>query len=252
MHDLLFDFVVTIYYTGFGEEGTGNWCFKDGTISFQEIFALYQKHLTGKILCIIADCCFSGQWVVEYAKHLDGIKIGACGHQTRQQGLLIKVYASCHPDQKATINHYVSKKGIYYNDKDDSIRSYYIKKLSDTQTTFGFDFTSIKCLQLDGPKAPCRLSDIPAKCSWKWKELIATDCNNRPGSLIFTVRGTDRGQKAWHLVLVERKMLDSFHEKVATGNIDVANFGYVIKSGWGKDPPDDVIKHVELYGPNHY
>ena len=26
-----------LYYTGHGEEGTGNWCFHDGTISIQEI-----------------------------------------------------------------------------------------------------------------------------------------------------------------------------------------------------------------------
>jgi len=173
--------------------------------------ALYQKHLTGKILCIVTDCCFSGQWIVECTKCLDSMKIGACGHQTREQGLLIKIYATCQPDQKVKIHHYVSKKGIYYND---SVWLYYTKNLSDTQTTHGFDFTRIKCLQLDGSKASCRLSDIPAKCSWKWEQLIAIDCNNRPGSLIFIVRGTDRGQKAWHLVLVERKMLESFHKKL--------------------------------------
>jgi len=248
---LLFN-LVSIYYTGYGQEGTGNWCFKDGAISFQEIFTLYQKYLAGKVLCIFTDCSYSGQWVVECAKCLDEMGIGACGHQAREKGTMLKVFASCQPDQKATIDHYVTKKGIYYSDDDNSIWLYYNKKLSDTQTTCGYDFTKIKCLQMDGPKAPCRLPDIPPKCSWKWEELFATDYDNRPASLIFTVRGTDKGRKAWHLVLVERKLLESFHETVATGNVDVAKFGYVIKSGWGKDPPDDICKNVELYGPNRY
>ena len=62
--------------------------------------------------------------------------------------------------------------------------------------------------------------------------------------LLFTVRREDRGCNAWHIVLVERELLESFHEKLASGNIDVANYGYVIKSGWGKNPPDDIIKKI--------
>ena len=50
---------------------------------------------------------------------------------------------------------------------------------------------------------------------------------------MYTVHGTDRGWDAWHIVLVERKLLEAFCEKVSTGSIDVAKYGYVIKSGWG-------------------
>ncbi|XP_065883128.1 uncharacterized protein [Dysidea avara] len=112
-----------IYYTGHGEFGTGNWCFKDGTISLQEILALYFDYFRGKLLyiftdccysdcCIITcfhgkllyiftDCCYSGHWVVELAKYLDDLGIGACGHQARELGLLFKIVASCEQDQKA-------------------------------------------------------------------------------------------------------------------------------------------------------
>ena len=48
---------------GHGEKGTGNWCFKDGTISFQEIFNLYRKFSAGRLLSLISDCCYSGHWV---------------------------------------------------------------------------------------------------------------------------------------------------------------------------------------------
>ena len=176
--------------------------------------------------------------------------IGACGHQAIEQGVLIKVFATCQPNQKAVLGSYVSHKGIYFDETDCSIWIYCGKKLADSQTTYGLDFTRIKCMQLEGPTAPCRLPDIPAKCSWKWENIIDLDSEKRPSSLIFTVRGTDRGRKAWHLVLVEQELLEAFREKVSTGNIDVAKYGYVIKSGWGKDPPDDISDTIKKYSPN--
>ena len=90
-----------MYYTGHGEVETGNWCFKDGTICLHEILALYSTCFHGKLLYIFTDCCYSGHWVVELAKYLDNLGIGACGHQAREQGLLFKIVASCEPDQKA-------------------------------------------------------------------------------------------------------------------------------------------------------
>ena len=59
---------------------------------------------------------------------------------------------------------------------------------------------------------------------------------------MFTARGKDKGREAWHIVLVEKNLLESFRETVSSGIVDVAKFGYVIKSGWGNDPPDDIIK----------
>ena len=177
------------------------------------------------------------------------MRIEACGHQTREQGILIKVFVSCQPHQKATSGSYVIKEGIYYNETWNGIVVHSHKKLSDTQTTYGCDFTRIRCLQLEGPTSPCRLPDIPAKCSWKWQDVVAISYENRPGSLVHTVHGKDRGRDAWHIVLVERALLDDFKLKVESGNINVADYGYVIKSGWGKDPPKAVIEAIDKYGP---
>lgn len=52
-----------IYYTGHGEEGTGNWCFPcGGRISFQEVLGKY-KAVGTRRLSILSDACFSGKWV---------------------------------------------------------------------------------------------------------------------------------------------------------------------------------------------
>ena len=243
--------IVWIYYTGYGEEGTGNWCFKDGTISFQDIFTLYKKHLKEKLLIIDIDCCYSGQWVVDCAKCLDEMGIGACGHQAIKNGILLKVFASCQPNQKATIGSFVAHKGLLFNEEQCVMYAYSGKKLSDTQKTYGLDFTKIKCLQLEGPTGPCRFPDISAKFPWKWEDIISLESKKRPSSLLFTVRGQDREWDAWHIVLIKRELLDDFRKQISSGRIDVAYYGYVIKSGWGKDPNNDIIKKIKKYCPDY-
>ena len=239
-----------IYYTGYAEEGTGNWCFKDGTISFLEIFELYKKYLTKKLLHIFIDCCYSGQWVTDCAKCLDGMGIGACGHEIREKGLLVKISASCRPCQKATYGMF-SSKGIFYDDDNDSLFIYSNIELSKTQTTYSGNFPKIHCLQLEGPTAPCLLSGIPPRCSWKWVDVVAVDFKDRPSSLIYTVRGKVQGKEAWQYVLVEKELVDKFKVQISTGVINVSQFGYVIRSGWGRVPPDNIAKSIKIYSPDY-
>ncbi|XP_065903666.1 uncharacterized protein [Dysidea avara] len=240
-----------IYYTGYGEEHTGNWCFKDGTITFQDILKLYRKYLVNKLLHIFTDCCYSGQWVVECAKCLDEMGIGACGHQTREKGILIKISASCQPDQKAATERYVNQRGFFYYAEYKGIGHYPNKRLSTTQTTYACDFTRTKCLQLEGPTSPCRLPDIPPKCSWKWQDVVAINAEERPTCLLYKVCGQEKGKDAWYIVLIKRDLLCKFKEKSMTEHIDVANYEYVVKSGWGKNPPEEVIKKVNKLCPSY-
>ena len=233
-------FIVMIYYTGCGEEGTGNWCFQDGVISFNDILSLYNKYLKERLLVIYADCSYSGQWALEYANYLDEMGIGACGHQIVKQKKFLKIFTSCRPNQKADAKTYATK-ALNFNEEDDSLWVYTNLELSPSQTTYGCNFSKIQCLSLEGPSGTCQLSKIPKRCQWKWRDIVNTEYNNRPGSRVFTVRGKDKGRQAWHIVLVEKDLLESFRETVNSGTVDVAKFGYVIKSGWGKDPPDDII-----------
>lgn len=50
-----------LYYTGHGETGTGNWCFKDGTITLQEILGILPS-TSSHYPMIFSDACYSGQW----------------------------------------------------------------------------------------------------------------------------------------------------------------------------------------------
>ena len=172
-----------LYYLGHSEEGTGNWCFKDGTVSFQEIFDLYRRHCPGKLLSIMSDCCHSGNWVRECTKTLDSLGIPPCGHRAREQGILIKVFASCQPDQKAAEPCY-SVEGVNVNN-DGTLLYYTRKQASETQTFCATDFTKLVCCR--GPDELCRSEG--ALKNWTWQDAVNGGLKSR---LIF-FRGKDRG-----------------------------------------------------------
>ena len=53
----------------------------------------------------------------------------------------------------------------------------------------------------------------------------------------YLVRGKERGRAAWHYVLVKKHLLGLFL-KLTGGSLNVADFGDVLRSGQGKDPPE--------------
>ena len=62
---------------------------------------------------------------------------------------------------------------------------------------------------------------------------------------VYLVRGIkDEGKPVWHYVLVDEEKVSTFKEKIGTGNIDVADYGEVIKSGLGP-PETDVISMID-------
>ena len=54
----------------------------------------------------------------------------------------------------------------------------------------------------------------------------------------YLVRGKDRGRAAWHYVLVKKHLLGLYLKRAKGGSLNVADFGDVLGSGWGKDPPE--------------
>ncbi|WCR53509.1 MAG: hypothetical protein PG981_000531 [Wolbachia endosymbiont of Ctenocephalides orientis wCori] len=62
--------------------------------------------------------------------------------------------------------------------------------------------------------------------------------------LIYLVRGKDRGKSAWHYVLVDKDKREMFLAKSRTGAMDVADYGEILYSGWGEDPPQDIVDKI--------
>ena len=73
--------------------------------------------------------------------------------------------------------------------------------------------------------------------------------NENASERIYLVRGKNRGQLAWRYVHVEKALLPLFLRRVnGHGGLDVADFGLVLKSGWGEDPPENVKKNINEMG----
>ncbi len=225
----VFSFIASIWYTGNSEVGTGSWCFKDGVITFEDIFALYMDHFRSKRLTLICDCSYSGQWVVDAVNKMDEIGIPSCGHHAREQGILLKVFSSCLPNEEASMQTYsesitVEKGGMSF---------YLNKKIESGQTTYASDLRAIRCSKQESE--PC---EIDSTCTWK--DRIITNEKN-----VYLVRGKDDGKAAWHYVLVDEEKLENFKVKVASGQMDVADYGKVLFSGWGKDPPQEKVDIID-------
>ena len=234
---MYYNIIALIFYTGHGEKDTGNWCFKDGVITFDDIFNIYIKHFRGKSLQIISDCSYSGNWIKECIKKLDERGILSCGHHTRERGILLKIFTSCQPNEEATLLTYC-KCGIRYSEEDKGVVLKYDEEIKLEQAQNGqnpmyIDFRHIYCYKQ--PEDQCELDST---CTWE-------DRLGHKKEQIFQVLNEDH----WCYVLVDKEKIDEFKAKNATGNIEVgkaATYGDVLQSGSGRNPPVDVEEKLKL------
>ena len=230
-----------IWYTGHSEQGTGNWCFKDGTISFQDILDLYRAHFSGRLLTIVSDCCYSGKWVHTCAETLDNMGIPPCGHKVREQGVMIRIYASCQPGQRAGDPCY-SVEGLEFSEEEQCV--YFLnKQLTESQTTLKGDFTRLVCCKEPDDACPAE----SAFKNWKWADVVSGKmCSNHR-----IVRGTDRGRPAWFFIIRssgDEEHVAQYNAQFATGDtMNLADWGYVVASGWGEDPPQSIKDKIAAW-----
>jgi hypothetical protein len=89
-------------------------------------------------------------------------------------------------------------------------------------------------------------SGIESSEGGSWVDQLA---KVRDGDLVYLIRGKDAGRPAWHYVHIDGMKLRAFKRALATGSLDVSQYGEILKSGWGKDPPGDIVKWVkDRYG----
>ena len=61
---------------------------------------------------------------------------------------------------------------------------------------------------------------------------------------VILVRFKDKGKPAWQFVEVKKTLTGLFYKRVNSGSLDVADFGTVLASGWGTDPPDSKREQI--------
>ena len=164
---------------------------------------------------------------------MDEQGVGPCGHAAKEKGILVKVFTSCLcdeiPAELAFSTHTVD------NDKNTGQVSYKINvrsdKIRDGQHPSGIDFTTVRCKnKID---QPCTMA--PGSTWERWGI----------GERVMLVDGLDKGRRGWHYVLLvdDEETIRIFKEKTRGENagkhsINLEDYGQVIKSGWGQDPPD--------------
>ena len=227
-------FPVVLHYIGSGRLATGDWCFCDGYISFRDIADLYIQHFTGRVLYIISDCSYSGKWVESCKEFLFDIGVQPCGHSARKKGIKLKVYSSCQADQIGSSLIY-SARG---NGNDEITGTKYTENnfsVAPDQTTCAVDFTKIICGNT--PEEECAL--IPT----------FTFHDKASMTRIHIVRGNDKkGKPAWHCVLLidDPETFHRFEENQKMGRkVDLNDYGLIIKSGRGQEPPQQVQDWIE-------
>ncbi len=62
---------------------------------------------------------------------------------------------------------------------------------------------------------------------------------------IYLSKGVFDGRSTWNYVIVDALKVPLFKKAVASGSVDVSDFGKVIASGWGENPPDHIAKAIE-------
>ena len=226
-----------IYYFGHSKKNTGDWCFKDGYITFKDIMSIYMNHFSGRVLTIVTDCNFSGSWVRDCMQYLDEIGVQPCGHSGVKNNVLVKVFASCRPTEWAATPCF-SVRGII-NDKNTGLLSYLLKsQLRKEQKSYGCTSATLIC----GKKID-ESCVLESDYTWQRKS---------EGERLFLVRGNDRGRPAWHYVVLvdDDEVVKKFKERTqgssaGKNTLNLQDYGQVVKSGWGEDPPNEVVDEVE-------
>ena len=236
------DPTVVLYYHGPGRKGTGDWCFANGFITFQDIADLYMKYFMGSVLVINTDCSYSGSWVTSCREFLDKQGVQPCGHSARDKGILIRLNASCRADEIPQSLYYCTR--VQQNDKNTRALYHKFSKAEDPQHYTRLSSTHIHC-DNKTIEQPCTL---PPDLTWQKQLHVAKEASDEVRKRVHIVPGTDRGRPAWHYVLLpdnKEETKEAFRAQVQTGNIDVADYGKILKSGWGEEPPMEVKEWAE-------
>ena len=218
--------IVIIYYTGHGEKNTGNWCFKDGVITFNDVFNLYKEHFEAKQLTIISDCSYSGNWITECANCLDEMGIPSCGHQARKSNILLSVIASCQSNEEATSLCY-SNEAVEYIEDIKVVKFHCNTKLTQ-QTPVGVDFRLIRCGNKD-----IELCEADSDCTWK-------DCVTSNKYNIVPLSTSINGIKLWIIALIDKEALANVETEAAVNQLKVIN------SYYGEKIPENEKRKIYL------
>ena len=170
------------------------------------------------------------------AETLDRLGIPPCGHRAREQGILVKVFASCQPDQKAAEPCY-SVEAVTVADNGTQIIS--AKQLSQ-QRSARFDSTRLVCCR--APDSPCPRNTFQ---HLKWEDDADTKLN------IQQIKRKEGGVYKWYYIMLHRagdEYAAAFSAQCKRDPaLQLSDWGYVLESGQGTDIPQEIQEKVDYW-----
>ena len=230
---------VYIDYIGPGKRHTGDWCFADGFITFEDINEAYTECFRSKFLGIFSDCSYSGRWVRELAYFLDDVGVQPCGHSARKENILLAVSASCKSHQ---IPHTLLYSARGRSNDEDYTGQLYCKhcgyEVAQGQNTSWINNTRITCKKGASFADPCLIAN-----DFTWDK-------ERENERIALLRAEYQGRKRWWYIFLhdDEELEEQYEKKCKSGTFvlsDLTNYGCVFKSGLGQDPPQELQKVIE-------
>eukprot|EP01083_Nonionella_stella_P233955 823792_1 len=95
---------ITIYYTGYGETHTGNWCFEDGKITLADVIQSIKSVNQNCEITISCECSYSGRWAKDLKTFENKYKTRAAvfcacdsneiAHESKHGGVFTAFYES--------------------------------------------------------------------------------------------------------------------------------------------------------------
>ena len=68
--------------------------------------------------------------------------------------------------------------------------------------------------------------------------------------LVWLLCGEQDGRPYWHYLEVEKGKLEMFKMRLKKGDIELKDYGRIIFSGWGAEPPEAIKEQVKaMYVP---
>ena len=186
-------------------------------------------------MSIRSDCNYSGQWVRECVKTLDSLRIPPCGHMARKSRAMVKVFASCQPDQEATEPCY-SIEGVRV--QSDGLITSCSRQLTH-QKSMNFDSTKLVC---------CRAPD--SSCPMTTFQYLTWENRVQGSTSVQLVQRREGDRDMWYYILLHRagyafcKEFQLQYQRNPT--LRLSDWGCILDSGEGVSPPQAAQDKVRI------
>jgi hypothetical protein len=171
--------------------------------------------------------------VLDCAKTLDLLGIPPCGHRARERGVLLRVFASCQPQQKAVEPGY-SMNALSVGD--DGIATVQATSFEDQKSAW-FSGTKLVCCR--GPDTPCPKNTFT---QLKWMDGVARSFP------INSFTRKEQGRDTWCCFMLKdasQETAEAFEAELKKNSSPkLSKWGYILFDGEGEKVPSDIVEKL--------